>query len=81
MSSGRTKLVKIIDPVTYSKELGDKKIVFEMVMDIFKKMEYEVPNSATFTMALDSLVENENIYYIEKERRKAQKIEEVTFKK
>lgn len=54
-------LKEIIDPRKYG---NDKNKVFKIVMDISRKIEYEVPNSATFTMALDSIENDEIIYCI-----------------
>lgn len=59
----KDKLKELTDPSNYGNE-NEKKKVFDIVMAISRKVEYEVPNSATFTMALDSLEGDEPIYSI-----------------
>ena len=75
MSTKEDRLKELIDPSKYKEK--DYKIIYEIVMKIFHDVDYEVPNSATFSMAMDSLEQNEKIYSIRDKKRKAPEIEEI----
>ena len=79
MSTKEDRLKELIDPSKFKEK--DYKIIYEIVMKIFHDVDYEVPNSATFSMALDSLEENEKIYSIRGKKRKAFEIEEINQEK
>lgn len=76
MSTKEDRLKELIDPSKYKEK--DYKIIYEIVMKIFHDIDYEVPNSATFSMALDSLEENEKIYSVKDKKRKTTEIEEIS---
>jgi hypothetical protein len=48
------KIEVVFDPTKKPNE-DEKKLLIEIVLKIAKKSEYEIPNSATFSMAIDSL--------------------------
>ncbi len=75
MSTKEDRLKELIDPSKFSEK--DYKKIYEIVMKIFHDVEYEVPNSATFSMALDSLEGKEKIYAIKDQKRKSLEVEEI----
>lgn len=68
-------LTEIFSPSMNSK-IDDKDILIKIVMDIAKNIEYEIPNSATFTMALDSLTKKGTILSINIKQKNPREIPE-----
>ena len=75
MTAKEDRLKELIDPSKFNEK--DYKIIYEIVMKIFHDVDYEVPNSATFSMALDSLEGKEKIYAIKNQKRKSLEVEEI----
>lgn len=76
ISTKAERLKELIDPTKYTEK--DYKIIYEIVMSIFHDVDYEVPNSATFSMALDSLEQGEKIYSIKEKKKKTLEVEETS---
>ena len=66
-------LTEIFSPTTKG-SADDKELMMKIVMEIAKHIEYEIPNSATFTMALDSLTKKGTILSINTKKRNPEEI-------
>ena len=75
MSAKKDGLKELVDPSKLDE--NNLKVIYEIVMKIFHDVDYEVPNSATFSMAMDSIEQQEKIYSIKDKKRKTIEIEEI----